>query len=114
MFDLRSSPSIGGTYTGMGLFWSMRSRPGYIDRFQMNNASIPLHYQISVHEGHSEVDGIPLSSTSIERKYLADGVTRRVIKEPPLHGTLFVPPGEGPFPAVITVYGGRVEEAACG
>ncbi len=49
----------------------------------------------------------------LTQRYLAEGVTRREIRDAGLSGTLFSPPGPGPFPLVIVLNGsgGGVPEA---
>lgn len=110
-FDINQSASSGGTYTGsdgMGLFWSMKTEEGDINRFQMTDASCVLNYEFSVLEGHVDGnnDAREICKASHKRSYLADGVKRVEIRKPGVTGTLFVPPGNGPFPAVMTLYGG--------
>jgi len=48
----------------------------------------------------------PLSSATFQKWYMADGVERIVLKEERFRGTLFIPPGDGPFPGVIDLLGG--------
>ena len=40
----------------------------------------------------------PLSSNTFEKGYMADGVKRIPVREGRIRGTLFLPPGDGPFP----------------
>lgn len=106
--------SFGGTYTGkeaMGLIWSMRPVPdGRKDlRLRKNDVSTPLLVNISVYSGH-EAQGFrsrtPLASTVVERWYMAPGVKRVIINERGVQGTLFIPPGPGPFPGLLDMWGG--------
>ena len=53
----------------------------------------------------AEVDDAPVARTTAERLYVADGVERLPVREDGLVGTLFVPPGAGPHPVVITLSG---------
>ena len=39
----------------------------------------------------------PLSSNTFEKGYMADGVKRIPVREGRIRGTLFLPPGDGPF-----------------
>ncbi|KAJ8006680.1 hypothetical protein DPEC_G00109740 [Dallia pectoralis] len=75
--------SVGGTYEGtesMGLLWSMKPVPGSRTglRLRKMNVLTPMMIHISV---------IDISE---------DGVK----------GTLFIPPGPGPFPGVLDLWGG--------
>lgn len=106
--------SFGGTYTGkeaMGLLWSMRPVPGSRKglRLRKMNVSSPLLVNISVYSGHV-VEGFreqaPLASSLTERWYMGPGVQRIDIKEKGVRGTLFIPPGPGPFPGLLDMWGG--------
>ncbi|XP_035852230.1 peroxisomal succinyl-coenzyme A thioesterase-like [Sander lucioperca] len=106
--------SFGGTYTGkeaMGLLWSMRPVPGSREglRLRKRNVCSPLLVNISVYRGHV-VEGFreqaPLASSLTERWYMAPGLQRIEIREKGVRGTLFLPPGPGPFPGLLDVWGG--------
>ena len=74
----------------------------------MSNASETLNDTFSVFNGHLDQDDLdsmsPISSVNIQRKFLAENVKRYSVEEGNIRGTLFVPPGEGPFPAIMTLY----------
>jgi dienelactone hydrolase len=53
----------------------------------------------------AEVDGQPVASAELVRRYLAPGVKRLEVRDGGLFGTLFVPAGEGPFPAIVLLSG---------
>ncbi|KAK9952538.1 hypothetical protein ABG768_018372 [Culter alburnus] len=107
--------SLGGTFEGvedMGLLWSMRpvpeSKPGR--RFRKNNVQTPVKVVFSVHEGHLDKGfkhRTPLTSAAAERWYLTPDVQRVEVTERGIKGTLFIPPGSGPFPAVLDLWGGQ-------
>ncbi|XP_068611156.1 peroxisomal succinyl-coenzyme A thioesterase-like isoform X2 [Brachionichthys hirsutus] len=106
--------SFGGTYTGtevMGLLWSMRPVPGSRVgvSWRKKNVCTPMLVNMSVYRGHLAEgfrDQCPLASVLIERWYLAPGVQRIDISEKGVRGTLFIPPGPGPFPGVLDMWGG--------
>ncbi|XP_068573552.1 peroxisomal succinyl-coenzyme A thioesterase-like [Cebidichthys violaceus] len=106
--------SFGGTYTGkeaMGLLWSMRPVPGSREglRLRKMNVCSPLLVNISVYSGHVEEgfrEQAPLASALTERWYMGPGVRRMEIKEKGVRGTLFLPPGPGPFPGLLDMWGG--------
>ena len=104
--DVRSDPSFGGAYRGvepMGLLWSMKLAPGQRKgiRLLKRDATKPFEVELKCFGNHiSPNEGLrkPLSSVTFERWYIADGVKRIVLKDQRFHGTLFIPPGDGPFP----------------
>ncbi|XP_063073385.1 peroxisomal succinyl-coenzyme A thioesterase-like [Engraulis encrasicolus] len=106
--------SSGGTYTGvepMGLLWSMHPVPGSRHGLRMRKKDVtsPMLVSVSVFSGHlaqgfSEKDA--LATVVTERWYLAPGVQRVDISERGVKGTFFIPPGPGPFPAVLDMWGG--------
>ncbi|TMD69628.1 MAG: alpha/beta hydrolase [Chloroflexi bacterium] len=94
-----------GSYEGvdsMGLFWSMRrvEKGKQRDAFFAKNTSAPLTVTIEI-----EVDGSTIATSSVERLFAAAGVRAIEAREQGLVGTLFMPPGKGPHPAVITLNG---------
>ncbi|XP_009459209.1 PREDICTED: LOW QUALITY PROTEIN: bile acid-CoA:amino acid N-acyltransferase [Nipponia nippon] len=76
--------ALGGSYTGvwpMGLFW-----------FLQPDTPAPRPQ--------------PLASCEAERWYVGPGMQRVPIREGRVRGALFLPPGPGPFPGVIDLFGG--------
>uniref|UniRef100_A0A667YQK4 Acyl-CoA thioesterase 19 n=1 Tax=Myripristis murdjan TaxID=586833 RepID=A0A667YQK4_9TELE len=112
--NVSEDPSLGGTYDGvepMGLLWSLRpapgSRPGL--RFRKRDAQTPMQVRLSVYQGHQSegfMDRAVLASVMVERWYMAPGVRRVNITEGGVTGTLFLPPGPGPFPGLMDLWGG--------
>ncbi|XP_078409232.1 peroxisomal succinyl-coenzyme A thioesterase-like isoform X2 [Cetorhinus maximus] len=106
--------SFGGTYMGqepMGLIWSMKLAPGGRPgiRLRKKDVTVPLLVTISVYDGwiSSNFDKeAVLASVVLERFYMAPGITRVQLKEGHTIGTMFFPPGPGPFPAVLDMWGG--------
>ncbi|XP_068163613.1 bile acid-CoA:amino acid N-acyltransferase-like [Antennarius striatus] len=73
------------------------------------NVCTPMLVSVSVYRGHLAEgfrDQSPLASALIERWYMAPGVQRIDIREKGVRGTLFIPPGPGPFPGVLDMWGG--------
>ncbi|XP_064417217.1 peroxisomal succinyl-coenzyme A thioesterase-like [Latimeria chalumnae] len=105
--------SQGGSYSGresMGLIWSMKPHPGNKTdpRFRKDEVTVPDLVDISVFDGHVSGDFLqkkPLASVRVERCYMAPGVKRVKIRQNGVVGTLFLPPGPGPFPAVLDLWG---------
>ncbi|KAG9280965.1 acyl-coenzyme A thioesterase 4-like [Astyanax mexicanus] len=106
--------SLGGSYDGlepMGLLWSMRPIPGSRKGLRFRNKDVfkPIEVHISVYEGHLTKwfkEKQALASVVAERWYSSPGVQRIDVREKGLKGTLFIPPGPGPFPAVLDLWGG--------
>ncbi|XP_064872558.1 acyl-coenzyme A thioesterase 1-like [Oncorhynchus nerka] len=107
-------PSLGGTYEGvepMGLMWSMRPIPGSRPELRLRKKEVhtPMVVHISVYRGHMSQgfrEQVALASVVTERWYMAPGVRRVDITEGGVTGTLFLPPGPGPFPGVLDMWGG--------
>ena len=102
--DLSRQSPVTGTYQGispMGLILSMQlPNPDYgRARFNYEWAT-PLVTKLV-----AESDGKLLASTEFSRTFAAPDVTTRVVRTDGLVGTLFVPPGTGPFPALIALGG---------
>uniref|UniRef100_A0A3B4GQF3 Uncharacterized protein n=1 Tax=Pundamilia nyererei TaxID=303518 RepID=A0A3B4GQF3_9CICH len=110
---MTSDHSVGGSYLGcepMGLFWALepalRSREGL--RLRKRNVETPYIVNISLLEGHtspSEGQSTELAAVTVERWYMAPGVRRIEIRQNKIVGTLFLPPGPGPFPAMLDLWG---------
>uniref|UniRef100_F6VDG2 Acyl-CoA thioester hydrolase/bile acid-CoA amino acid N-acetyltransferase domain-containing protein n=2 Tax=Ciona intestinalis TaxID=7719 RepID=F6VDG2_CIOIN len=105
----------------MGLFWSMTSSSlnrSVYPRFIKLDVTTPLVVKLNVYEELiftlEELDSRrknlkKLASTHIKRWFMAAG-TKRItltVEKHGIHGTLFIPPGQGPFPAVVTIFGGH-------
>ncbi|CAK8671137.1 unnamed protein product [Clavelina lepadiformis] len=125
--DLCEDQSVGGTFTGvepMGLFWAMvpsplNKRPHA--RLMQKDVTTPMLVKIrvldimieSVEELHqlrkkNELERHELIVTEVRRLFMAPGTKRKTytVQEDGFHGTLFIPPGDGPFPGVISMFGG--------
>jgi dienelactone hydrolase len=101
--DLASRAPVAGSYEGaepMGLIWSMALPPEEtrLGRFARRQPT-PIRVDFSADTEDAHV------SSSVERLLVADGVERVVVREDGLVGTLFVPPGAGPHPVIITLSG---------
>ena len=98
-----------GTYTGidaMGLLWSMQLVPGQRkgQRLSKKDATKPYYIHLQIFDGHTDdfrnTEAKPLASTTFEKWYMAPGVRRIPVRDGRLRGTLFIPPGRGPFPGM--------------
>ena len=104
-----SQPSVGGSYTGVeptGLLWSMKLSPGQRKgiRLLKKDVTKPYIVTLDMFDGHlhlggeQESVGEPLTSATFEKSYMKAGVRRIPVREGRVRGTLFLPPGDGPFP----------------
>jgi dienelactone hydrolase len=102
--DLSKEAPIEGGYDwvdSMGLIWSMQltnttQRPADLNPLGLD----PFTIQFDV----KSESGIALSKT-VRRSWAAEGVKREVVRANGLFGTLFLPTGKGPHPALILVSG---------
>ncbi|XP_038818437.1 acyl-coenzyme A thioesterase 1-like [Salvelinus namaycush] len=111
--DLCLSPSLGGSYTGvepMGLFWAMTPETPHRKLLKNNVLSSMMVDIDALHEDTGEI----LATETIERQFMTEGLRRIPLdmKNGRIRGTLFLPPGPGPFPGVLDVYilGGGISE----
>ncbi|XP_069565953.1 bile acid-CoA:amino acid N-acyltransferase-like isoform X2 [Brachyistius frenatus] len=111
--NLTSDHSVGGSYSGcepMGLFWGLQPASGGREglRLRKRNMETPYTVHISLLQGHvspSEEPITELAAVTTERWYMAPGVKRIEIRQNGLVGTLFLPPGPGPFPGMLDLWG---------
>ncbi|XP_070758797.1 bile acid-CoA:amino acid N-acyltransferase-like [Enoplosus armatus] len=111
--NLTRDQSVGGSYLGcepMGLLWGLQPAPGAREglRLRKKNVETPYVVLMSLLEGHvspSERQNTELAAVTTERWYVAPGVRREEIRQNGLVGTLFLPPGPGPFPAMLDLWG---------
>ncbi|WP_034292832.1 acyl-CoA thioester hydrolase/BAAT C-terminal domain-containing protein [Herbaspirillum sp. RV1423] len=100
--DLTLAPAVEGGYRGisaMGLLWSQRpEEDGKRELFHADvQQPLTTTLQVSAVSGDAEAE--------LTQRLCAAGVTRREVRDNGLVGTLFLPPGEGPFPAVMILNG---------
>jgi len=106
--DLNSQAPVTGSYQGtdaMGLFWSMTAETpdkGHLagctrDPWELQP---PQPYTLTALLGGNEIASAPL-----ERIVVPEGVEAHRLKQGRLRGVLFLPPGDGPHPALIGVTG---------
>ncbi|XP_064002973.1 acyl-coenzyme A thioesterase 1 [Pogoniulus pusillus] len=117
--DLSHCPALpGGSFSGlepMGLLWALQPQKPF-RRLVKRNVQSPFLLQLEVFEGHGDPPGRLLAEAQHERAFLRDGVRRVPVREGRIRATLFLPPGTGPFPGIIDLYGtggGLPEYRAC-
>ncbi|XP_051842603.1 bile acid-CoA:amino acid N-acyltransferase [Antechinus flavipes] len=110
--DLQRAAALGGDYVGihpMGLFWSLKPKKILSRLLKQDVMNSPYLVQLSVYDSKEALQDFaksPEATEMVERWYSAPGVTRIQIREGRIRGALFLPPGEGPFPGVIDLFGG--------
>ncbi|KAJ8391814.1 hypothetical protein AAFF_G00085860 [Aldrovandia affinis] len=119
VLDLSKSAAIGGDYVGvhpMGFMWAMKPQSD-LGRLFRKDMTSPFNVHLSVHEkGPADTEESVLAHCVHERGFIGDGVRRIPVREGRIRATLFLPPGEGPFPGVLELggtAGGLLEYRAC-
>ncbi len=94
--DVATQVPLSGSYCSvdlMGLFWSMERDA---------SAQSPQDDQIKL----TAMQGShTYAAATVERLFVAPGVTSRVVCEQGLYATLFTPPGDGPHPGLLVLGG---------
>jgi dienelactone hydrolase len=101
--DLTTQTPVNGTYMSlspMGLLWSMQLQSGGHAAETAHDVMSPLSVSLAAHDPNGRT-----ATTTIRRRVAGAGVTRHEVRERGLVGSLFLPPGNGPFPAVISLSG---------
>lgn len=96
--DLKRDSSLGGSFTGvepMGLYWALKADT-ISCKFTLSDVTRPALVDIEVVS-----DDKVLAKVTNERHCLTDGVRRSPVTEGRIRGTLFMPPGKGPFPGIL-------------
>lgn len=104
MIDVRTQAPVEGSYSGahpMGLFWSMElvEQRGPDDPIRDITEPIAVRLAARARDGDGAVE------TEIRRRLAAPDVTDRWLRENGMVGRLFLPPGDGPHPAMIVLSG---------
>ena len=100
--DLGRDAPVSGYYEGvspMGLVWSQSP----VDSSSREHFNHPVTDAL-VTDVVARAAGAP-AQASFTQRLAADGVTRQDVREEGLVGTLYLPPGPGPFPAVMILNG---------
>ncbi|XP_039200171.1 acyl-coenzyme A amino acid N-acyltransferase 2-like isoform X1 [Crotalus tigris] len=110
--DVAEASALGGNYTGvwsMGLFYTLKAEKMFHRLLKRDVTGSPFYVQISLFNSTVIVPlptHEPLATSTVERWYAAPGVERIPIKSGRVRGALFLPPGSGPFPGLIDLFGG--------
>ncbi|XP_050687594.1 acyl-coenzyme A thioesterase 6-like isoform X3 [Eriocheir sinensis] len=115
--DVNTMESLGGSYKGLFPMGPIASLSPMLQkhkhrRFFKEDVKKPNLVTLAAFKGHLNYDELlngnrrePLSTTSHMRHYMAPGVQQIPVRHGNLRGCLFLPPGDGPFPGVIDLYG---------
>nr|XP_012322554.1 acyl-coenzyme A amino acid N-acyltransferase 1-like [Aotus nancymaae] len=110
--DLEQAPAFGGDYMGvhpMGLFWSLKPERPFRRLLKQDVMNSPFWVTLDLYDSICFQDSAtvqPKASQTVQRWFSGPGVQRKQIREGRVRGALFLPPGEGPFPGVIDLFGG--------
>uniref|UniRef100_A0A8C8R4X1 Acyl-coenzyme A thioesterase 1 n=1 Tax=Pelusios castaneus TaxID=367368 RepID=A0A8C8R4X1_9SAUR len=106
--DLTRCPALPeGSFAGlepMGLLWALQPQKPF-RRLVKRDVQSPFRLELEVFEGHGPLPSRLLAQGVHERGFLRDGVKRIPVREGRIRATLFLPPGDGPFPGIIDIYG---------
>uniref|UniRef100_H0Y1M2 Acyl-CoA thioesterase 4 n=2 Tax=Otolemur garnettii TaxID=30611 RepID=H0Y1M2_OTOGA len=105
--DLARAPALGGSFAGlepMGLLWALEPEKPFW-RFLKRDVQTPFAVELEVLDGHGPEAGRLLGRAVQERDFLPPGVQREPVRAGPVRATLFLPPGPGPFPGIIDIFG---------
>jgi dienelactone hydrolase len=101
--DASKQAPVAGSYkevSAMGLIWSMMPRVKSVNAYVS-----PRNLGPQAVDFHLERQGKEAASAHLEQLVLGEGVQHSPVHEGSLRGTLFMPPGQGPHPAVLVVGG---------
>ena len=102
--DVSRQAPVSGTYEGvapMGLFWSMDRLPSEARPVPPGAIMLPVPIRLEAEGAEGR-----RAEITLVRRVAGPGVTRYVVRTEGIVGTLFLPPGPGPHPAVMVVSGG--------
>ncbi|KAM9646248.1 peroxisomal succinyl-coenzyme A thioesterase-like isoform 1-T1 [Trichechus inunguis] len=105
--DLARAPALGGSFAGlepMGLIWALEPEKPFW-RFLKRDVQTPFAVELEVLEGHEPEPQRVLGRAVHERDFLRPGVRREPVRAGRVRATLFLPPGPGPFPGIIDIFG---------
>ncbi|XP_040831260.1 acyl-coenzyme A thioesterase 1-like isoform X1 [Ochotona curzoniae] len=105
--DLERAPALGGSFAGlepMGLLWSMEPEKRFW-RLIKRDVQTPFVVELEVLDGHDPEPERVLTRAVLERHFLPPGVRREAVRAGRVRATLFLPPGPGPFPGIVDIFG---------
>lgn len=110
--DASVAEAVGGSYNGVfpaGLLTTLSPAPHELQtlRLYRRNPELPWKISIRVLEGHQPrgAQHQILSELELERRLMGPGVRRVQVREGKIRGALYLPPGPGPFPGIVDMFG---------
>ncbi|XP_035294864.1 acyl-coenzyme A amino acid N-acyltransferase 2 [Cricetulus griseus] len=109
--DLERASALGGDYVGvhpMGLFWSLKPKKVFQRLLKKDVMNTPFLITLDLYDYVCLQDSAtikPKASQIVQRWFAGPGVQRKQIREGRVRGALFLPPGEGPFPGILDLFG---------
>ncbi|XP_066112727.1 bile acid-CoA:amino acid N-acyltransferase [Saccopteryx bilineata] len=109
--DLKQAPSLGGDYMGvhpMGLFWSLKPEKPFRRLYKREVMKSPFLVTLKLYDSlyiEESPTVQPRACQVVQRWFHRPGTQRVQIREGRLRGALFLPPGEGPFPGILDLFG---------
>lgn len=101
--DVSRRAPVAGSYkelSPMGLVWSMMPASKHVSTYQSPRDLGPQTIEFTLMRKNEK-----LAKARLEQITLAEGVRRSVVRDGPLRGVFFAPPGEGRHPGVLVVGG---------
>ncbi|XP_059870401.1 acyl-coenzyme A amino acid N-acyltransferase 1-like isoform X1 [Delphinus delphis] len=110
--DLKQAPALGGHYVGvhpMGLFWSLKPEKAFERQIKKDVMNSPFWITLELYDSvylqkSGEVQ--PRARQVVQRWFSSPQMQRVQVQEGRVRGALFLPPGAGPFPGLIDLFGG--------
>ncbi|XP_054423581.1 acyl-coenzyme A thioesterase 1-like [Pteronotus mesoamericanus] len=112
--DLARDPALGGDFTGvepMGLLWSLTpasSKDPCLNQMPRGVLKTPLKVEVTVHPTPQQPEvplGPALASAQVQRWFSRPELSRARLQAGRLRGVFLLPPGDGPFPGLIDMFG---------
>lgn len=109
--DLEQTPALGGDYIGvhpMGLFSSLKPKKAFHRLIKKDVMNTPLCISLELYDSVNILETVTIPSIAsqrVQRWFVGPGVKREEIQEGRVRGALFLPPGKGPFPGIIDLFG---------
>lgn len=109
--DLEKTPALGGDYVGvhpMGLFFSLKPKKAFHRLMKKDVMNSPFCICLDLYDSVNWLETVRIPSKAsqrVQRWFVGPGVKREQIQEGRVRGALFLPPGKGPFPGIIDLFG---------
>ncbi|XP_060031473.1 acyl-coenzyme A thioesterase 1 [Erinaceus europaeus] len=113
--DLARARALGGGFTGvepMGLLWSLAPVGAGLEGAQVSQMrrgvmQTPIKVEVTVHKSRQPAVplGPALASVQVQRWFSSPELGRTRLQNGRLRGVFLLPPGDGPFPGLIDIFG---------